>query len=270
MDSNHPPKPPHKKGKKISAEEYAIGAIVIVGAYLVYRLMTGSSGGASSNYPLIQGVPTTNSGGSGQSAAILSALTTALQTAAASGTSTATSASAPTAASSPIASTSQTPRSSGGSVTAVPGGDQGSVLGRGLSLTTVGGGSWSGNTSTVAAAYDKYRAAVSSILSTGVATLNTSATGAQQRALVSSGLGVSFGSKVSPAQAGYYVYETQHGAIGAFTNTDVPILSKTATFAQAQKLLASNNPVSIPGLSAARVAYLQTLARNGHLKASML
>lgn len=73
---------------------------------------------------------------------------------------------------------------------------------------------------------------------------------------------------LSPAQAGYVTSVVAHhgNAVSGVLPNGVVQLSSTASSAEKVSLLASGAPVSIPGRSAAYVAYLQNLAKHGQLK----
>ena len=72
---------------------------------------------------------------------------------------------------------------------------------------------------------------------------------------------------VSAALVGLEKGFAQHTqAIAGVLPNGVAILNTNASLAQQQALLASTLPVSIPGVSAARVAYYKQLAKQGKLK----
>lgn len=62
--------------------------------------------------------------------------------------------------------------------------------------------------------------------------------------------------------------KARQGYISGLTNTNVPELSSSTPFSAGESILDSRQGVSIPGLSAASVAYLQNEARRGKLTAS--
>ncbi len=70
---------------------------------------------------------------------------------------------------------------------------------------------------------------------------------------------------VSSSLVGYDKSLAKSNQISGVTNTNVIILNKSDSFAQTQSILDSAQGVSIPGLSASEVGYLQNKARHGQL-----
>ena len=74
---------------------------------------------------------------------------------------------------------------------------------------------------------------------------------------------------VSSSLVGYDKSLAKSNQISGVTNTNVIILNKSDSFAQTQSILDSAQGVSIPGLSASEVGYLQNEARHGLLTPQM-
>ena len=74
---------------------------------------------------------------------------------------------------------------------------------------------------------------------------------------------------VSSSLVGYDKSLAKSNQISGVTNTNVIILNKSDSFAQTQSILDSQQGVSIPGVSASEVGYLQNEARHGLLTPQM-
>lgn len=74
---------------------------------------------------------------------------------------------------------------------------------------------------------------------------------------------------VSSAVVSYDKSLAKSNQISGVTNTNVIILNKSDSFAETQSILDSQQGVSIPGVSAAEVGYLQNQARHGLLTPQM-
>lgn len=120
-------------------------------------------------------------------------------------------------------------------------------------------------------AYDKQSSRLGAI--GGVTNTNVMVLGNQDSSrevnLLKSQQGISMGANKTASDVAFLQNEARRGNIGGITHTGV-IVVNTGNFQQASRLLKSNNAVSIPGKSAAQVAYLQQQARLGKLKASQL
>lgn len=108
--------------------------------------------------------------------------------------------------------------------------------------------------------------AVSGYTDTGVAILNQNASSSAKLAQLASNQATSIPG-LSSSIVAYDKNLAQSGAITGTTDTNVIQLNKADSFSQAQSILDSHQGVSIPGVSAAEVAYLQNQARSGHLTA---
>lgn len=74
---------------------------------------------------------------------------------------------------------------------------------------------------------------------------------------------------VSSAVVSYDKSLAKSNQISGVTNTNVIVLNKSDSFAETQSILDSQQGVSIPGVSAAEVGYLQNQARHGLLTPQM-